>query len=99
MGGRRTVEAEPGDQPHEAEQPRDHERRAPAILDGEPRHDHGCGERAHIRPGIEDPGSQRALLLRKPFGDRLQPGWEIARLTQPEREPAAALDRLLGGQV
>src|SRR3546814_18013962 len=90
MFARAAIEAPPGDQPDEGGDAGDHERHPPAIGEHQPRHEQRGDDRADIVTGVEDAARQRTLPGREPFGDRLDPGGEIARYADAEadaREP------------
>jgi len=54
----------PPDHPDEAQQAGDQERPLPAVVDGDPGHDERGDQGTDVRAGVEDPGGERALLLR-----------------------------------
>ena len=50
----------------------------------------GRDDDADVRAGVEDAGCERAFLLWKPLGDRLDRARKIAGLAEAEREPREA---------
>src|SRR5205085_6579439 len=82
---RHTIEDEPEHEPQQAECAREDKGPLPTVVEIEPRHAERRDDRADVRASVEDAGGERALTLRKPFGDCLDGGREITGLTETEQ--------------
>src|ERR1043165_6244696 len=74
---RTAVNLEPEYQPDESQRARDDERPLPSIVDGDEGDCEWGDNCADVRSRIEDACCERALLLRKPFGDGLDGRGEV----------------------
>ena len=66
--------------------PREEEGDAPAVADGEPRHDERREDGAEVGAGVEEAGREGALVTWEPFGDGFDGCGEVAGLAEAEGE-------------
>src|ERR1700733_8614713 len=100
MIGRFAVVLPPPKNPKRAEDAGGEEGGAPSEADRSPGHDERSENGSDICAGVEDARSQRALALRKPFGDGLNGGGKVAGLSNAEEESCdAKLKRAVGERV
>src|ERR1044072_3171378 len=79
------IKREPEEEPRETNRTRKYECPTPTETRRDPRHSQRCDNRANIRSGVEDSRRERALFLRKPFGDSLDRCGKVSCFTYTER--------------
>src|SRR6266404_7529064 len=87
---RAAIGREPEREPDETQTPCNDERPLPAVVDGDKRHGQRRDDGADVRATVKDAGRERALPLWKPFGDRLNAGWEVTCFAQAQSEARRA---------
>src|SRR5258708_18107169 len=87
---RPAISREPESEPDETQSAGDDERPLPTIVDGNERHDQRRDDGANVRAAVKNAGRECALLLWKPFGDRLDGGGEVTCFAQAHRESRPA---------
>src|SRR5258707_4974384 len=81
------IDSQPTDDPNCTECRGEQERKLPAKSKRDPGHNKRRDRRAGIGARIKDSGGQRALLLRKPFGDGFYRRWKVSRFAESKRKP------------
>ena len=84
---RTSIERQPERQPQESQQAGGDKSPVPAPGERDPGNDERRCERTDVGAGVEDPGSERAFALRKPFGRGLDRRGKVSCLSDPEGEP------------
>ena len=90
LRGRLCFGEEPKHQNNQATAGGEQKAGAPTVLRREVDEHDGADHGGDIRAGVEDAGCEGAVFLGEPFGNTLDGGGEVTRLSQTEKGPADA---------